>query len=103
GAAEADRKEAEMAVRKAESDLAEAKAKSEAANADVTLKDALIGVAQKDRDKAQAQADYAQVKSLFDGHIKQRHVDPGSFVRIGDPVLTVERTDIVTVTMKVVD
>jgi len=83
--------------------LQEAKAKLEAANADVKLKDALIGVVQKDRDKAQAQADYSQVTSLFDGHIKHRHADPVSFVRIGDLVLTVERTDIVTVIMKVPD
>ena len=54
-------------------------------------------------DKARALADYSQIKSSFDCRVKRRHQDPGSFVRIGEPILTVERTDIVTVTMKVPD
>lgn len=90
-------------VLKARSDLAEAQAKLAAAKVDVKLKETLIEVARKDRDKAQTLAMYSQVKSKFDGQIKRRHVDPGSFVRIGEPVFTVERTDIITITMKVPD
>jgi multidrug efflux pump subunit AcrA (membrane-fusion protein) len=99
----ADVTRAENAVLKAQSDLAEAQAKLDAAKADVELKKANVHVAEKDRDKAQARADYAQVKSLYNGQVKRRHVDPGAFMRIGEPVLTVERTDIVTVSVKVPD
>jgi HlyD family secretion protein len=102
-AAVADVIRADNAVLKAQSDLAEAQAKFEAAKADVELKKANVHVAEKDRDKAQARANYAQVKSLYNGQVKRRHVDPGAFMRVGEPVLTVERTDIITVTMKVPD
>jgi multidrug efflux pump subunit AcrA (membrane-fusion protein) len=102
-AAQADVTRARNDVIKAKSSLAEAQAKVSAAEADVKLKQSLIGVAEKDRDKAKAMAAYADVRSLFNGKVKRRHVDPGSFLRIGEPVLTVERTDIVTVTMKVPD
>jgi multidrug efflux pump subunit AcrA (membrane-fusion protein) len=90
-------------VIKARSALAEAEAKVTAAEAEVRLKLALIQVAEKDREKAKALAAYSEVRSLFNGKVKRPHANPGSFLRIGDPVLTVERTDIVTVTMKVPD
>jgi multidrug efflux pump subunit AcrA (membrane-fusion protein) len=102
-AALADLKRANNAVIKAESALVEARAKLDAANADVKLKAALIGVAEKDRQKAKAMADYSEIRSEFHGNVKRRFVDPGSFLRIGEPVMAVERTDIVTVTMKVPD
>jgi multidrug resistance efflux pump len=102
-AALADVTRAKNAVIKAKSDLAEAQAKLEAADADVRLKKALITAAEKDRDKAQALASYSEIKSQFDGQVKHRHTDPGSLVRVGQLVLTVQRTDIVTVTMKVPD
>jgi multidrug resistance efflux pump len=102
-AALADVTRAKNAVLKAKSDLSEAQAKLEAADADVDLKKALITAAEKDRDKAQALANYSEIKSKFDGQVKERHTDPGSFVRVGQTVLTVQRTDIVTVTMKVPD
>jgi multidrug efflux pump subunit AcrA (membrane-fusion protein) len=99
----ADVRRASNAVIKAQSALTEAEAKLEAAKADIKLKQALIGVAEQDREKAKALAAYAEVHSLFTGKVKRRHADPGSFVRVGEPILTVERTDIVTVTMKVPD
>jgi multidrug efflux pump subunit AcrA (membrane-fusion protein) len=102
-AAKADVTRAKNDVIKAKSAFAEAQAKLDAANADVGLKQALIRVAEKDWEKAKAAASYSEIKSLFDGKVKRRHADPGSFLRIGDPVFTVERTDIVTVTMKVPD
>lgn len=100
-AAEANVAKAKGAVQKAEADL-------EYANADVLLKRTLIRVAEKDRDIAQALLDYATVRAPFDGVITRRTVDPGSFVQNATtsdsrPLLTVERTDIVTVYMKVPD
>jgi multidrug efflux pump subunit AcrA (membrane-fusion protein) len=94
---------AKNAAIKAESALTEAQAKLDAANADVKLKAALIGVAEKDKQKAQALAAYSEIRWQFDGEVKRRFVDPGSFLRIGEPILAVERTDIVTISMKVPD
>lgn len=102
-AATADVMRARNDVIKAQSALAEAQAKLDAANADVKLKQALIRVAEQDREKAKAAVSYSEIRSLFDGKVKRRHADPGSFLRVGEPILTVERTDIVTVTMKVPD
>jgi multidrug resistance efflux pump len=99
----ADVTRAKNAVIKAKSALVEAQAKLDKANADVKLADAMIGVAEKDRQKALAMAAYSEIRSLFDGKVKRRFVDPGSFVKVGEPVLAVERSDIVTVTMKVPD
>jgi multidrug efflux pump subunit AcrA (membrane-fusion protein) len=95
-------------VQKAEADVQKAQADVEYANADVGLKRTLIQVSEKDRDQAQALLDFATVSAPFDGVITRRFVDPGSFVQNAttsntEPVLTVERTDIVTVFMKVPD
>ncbi len=102
-AAVADVMRAQKAVLRAEAEYQEAEGKLDAAYADIKLKQALVGVAEKDRDKAKAFAAYSEIKSSFDGVIKRRHEDPGAFLRVGERVLTVERTDIVTVTMKVPD
>ena len=102
-AALADVRKASSAVIRAKSASVEAQAKLDAANADVRLKQALIRVAEQDREKAKAAASYSEVRSLFDGKVKRRHADPSSFLRVGEPILTVERTDIVTVAMKVPD
>jgi len=102
-AALADLRRANNAVIKAKSGTVEAQAKLDAANADVKLKQSLIRVAEQDKKKAEAAASYSEIRSLFDGKVKRRHADPGSFLRVGEPVFTVERTDIVTVTMKVPD
>src|SRR5262249_8923636 len=82
--------------------------KFEAAKADVRLKDTLIEVARKDRDEAQALADYSKVTAPFDGVITQRNVNPGSFVQNASTgrtgtLLRVERRDIVTVRTKIPD
>jgi multidrug efflux pump subunit AcrA (membrane-fusion protein) len=107
-AAEAGLHSAQVAVEKAKSDLAEYQAKLDAARADVELKQVLVEVARKDQDRVQALANYAKITAPFDGVITRRAVDPGSFVQDAatghpDPLLTVERTDIVTVYMKVPD
>jgi multidrug resistance efflux pump len=107
-AAEEAWKAAQVAEKKAKADWEETKANLEAAKADVNLKSAWIQVARKDRDRTQAQADYALIRAPFDGEIIKRDIDPGSFVQNAttahtDPLLTVARTDIVTVLMKVPD
>jgi multidrug resistance efflux pump len=99
---------AEEGVSKARLALKEAQAKADAAHADVRLKEALVAVAKKERDKAQALLDFAKVRAPFDGVITRRKVDPGSFVQNAttantQPLLRVERTDIVTVVAKVPD
>jgi multidrug resistance efflux pump len=101
-------KSAEAAVKKANSDWKEAKAKLEAVRADVNLKQALVEVARKEKDRAQALADYARIVAPFDGVITARNIGPGSFVHDSssghsEPLLMVERTDIVTVFMRLPD
>src|SRR5207249_4626321 len=54
---------AEAAVLKARADLEEAKAKLGAARDDVSLKEVLVGVARKDKDKAQDMLDFATVRA----------------------------------------
>jgi multidrug efflux pump subunit AcrA (membrane-fusion protein) len=99
---------AKVAVKKAIADLHEKEASLEAAKADITLKESLVQVAQRDRDKTQAQADYARVTAPFDGVIVGRDVDLGAFVQNATasatkPLLTVARTDIVTVVARLPD
>ena len=103
----ADCEAADEAVTQAKAKQAEAEQNLQVAKADVAFKHALVEVAEKDRDKDQALADYTEIRAPFDGVIVKRTVDPGSFVDVGtagsDPLFIVERTDIVTVTMKVPD
>jgi multidrug efflux pump subunit AcrA (membrane-fusion protein) len=99
---------ANVAVRKAEADLKEAQATEEGAEADVQLRETLVDVARKDYDRAVALADFAKVLAPFDGIVVDRTVDVGSFVQDAtrghsEPFMSIARTDIVTVTMKVPD
>ncbi len=99
---------ARAAVVDAQAELEKVKAKSEAAAADVKVAESLVGVARKDRDKAQALLNFATVRAPFDGVVIRRYVDPGTFVQNAttgntEPLLTVVRDDIVTVYMKVPD
>ncbi len=68
----------------------------------------LIEVAKSDHEKAKAMLDYATVRAPFPGTVTARKVNPGSFVQnasTGKPtaILALERTDIVTVVMRVPD
>jgi multidrug resistance efflux pump len=97
-----------VAVTKAEAEWRQAKANLDAAIADVRFKQSLTQAARKDRDRAEAVANYARITAPFDGVITRRTVDPGSFVQNAttgspEPLLTVARTDVVTVGMKVPD
>jgi len=99
---------AKSAIKKAEANWIEAKANFEAAVADVRLKRTMVQVACKDRDRVQAQVDYAKITAPFDGVIIKRDIDPGSFVHnaggsSSQPLLSLARTDIVTVVIKVPD
>ena len=105
-AAKAATDAAEVAVKKADAEWRQAKANLEAVNADVSFKQSLVEVARKDRDLADARASYTRIAAPFDGVITQRSVDPGDFVQNAttgspEPLLTVARTDVVTVFMKV--
>ena len=65
-------------------------------------------VAVKDLERARALAELTRVPAPFDGVILESRVDPGSFVQNAttgqsEPLLSVARTDIMTVVMKVPD
>ncbi len=98
---------ADAVVLKSEALLEEATEKQLGAQADVDLKESLIKVAEADRDQAKARLDLATIKADWDGRIVARNVDPGTFVHSAattdhsKALLTVERTDLVTVYMKV--
>ena len=104
-AAEATVEAADVAVTKAMADQAEKEATFEAARTDIDLKAALVRVAEKDRDRAAAMADFARLTAPFDGVIVKRAADPGMFVQNAttsntEPLVTLARTDLVTVVMK---
>lgn len=93
---------------KAENELEDAKANVEITRADLERAKQLIEVAKADHDQAAAIAEYAMVKAPFRGVVVNRHIDPGSFVQNAStgratPMLTLERSDIVTVAMRVPD
>jgi multidrug resistance efflux pump len=113
--AELDYHAAERAVESAESDVEKAKVEEAGkaaslakAEADIELKRALVEVARKDRDVAAAQLGYAKLYAPFDGVVTARVADPGRFVAnattgASEPLITVARTDLVTVVMKAPD
>lgn len=113
--AELDYHAAERAVESAEADVEKAKVEEAGkaaslakAEADIELKRALVEVARKDRDVAAAQLGYAKLYAPFDGVITARAADPGRFVAnattgASEPLITVARTDLVTVVMKAPD
>src|SRR5439155_5731384 len=75
---------------------------------DVELKQAFIEGARKDRDRILSLADYSRIRAPFPGVITERTVDLGDYVQSAastrtEPLLTVARTDVVTVAMKVPD
>jgi HlyD family secretion protein len=93
---------------KADCELADAKANLKIMDADVHLKEQLVTVAASDRKKAETMFEYSRIKAPYDGTIVSRKEDPGSFVqnastREPTPLLALERTDIVTVVMRVPD
>jgi multidrug efflux pump subunit AcrA (membrane-fusion protein) len=114
-AARFDHEAAKAAVTAAEVAVEEAKAAETGkragltkAKADVELRRAFVEVARKDRDAAAAQLAYARVYAPFDGVILARSADPGKFVPgaasgFTEPLVTVARTDLLTVVVKLPD
>src|SRR5262245_17067513 len=107
-AAEAAYEAAQVAIQKAKADQLEKEASQEAARTDIDLKAALVAVAEKDRDRSAAAADFARLTAPFDGVIVKRAVDPGMFVQNAttsatEPLVTLARIDLVTVVMKLPD
>ncbi len=98
---------AEAEVEKAKVEQAGKAASLEKAQADVELKHALVEVAMKDRDAAATQLGYSRLYAPFDGVVVARTTDPGRFVSAGasgsEALVTVARTDMVTVVVKVPD
>jgi HlyD family secretion protein len=99
---------ARLAVKKAEADSLEKESLLGIQLADVEDKRASIDVAIQDRDYAKALASYALLTAPFDGVVTARSVDVGKFVQNAatghaDPVMSVARTDIVTVVVQVPD
>lgn len=101
---------AKAAVKKAEAERADKEASLVAARADVKLAEALVAVAATDLERARTLAGYARIEAPFDGVVIWRGTDPGEFVHnssagsgVATPLLTVARTDLVTVTVKLPD
>jgi len=94
----------EAEVEKAKVDVAGKAASLEKSAADIDLKQSLVEVARKDRDAAAIQLEYARLHAPFDGVIVGRTADPGKYVSGGsEALITVARTDLVTVVMKLPD
>lgn len=107
-AAEASCKGAEVALERAGFDLRVAEAKVATARADLETKRAHILVTQKDQARAEALADLTKIRAPFAGVVTRREVDQGAFVQNAatahtEPLISVARTDVVTVVMRVPD
>jgi multidrug resistance efflux pump len=107
-AARADEDGANAAKIKAVQEVEDARAQVKVVEAEVKRSKQLIEVARSDYDQAAAIAEYAVVKAPFRGAVVRRQIDPGSFVQNAStgqptPMLTLERSDIVTVVMNVPD
>lgn len=99
---------AEVDVEKARVEQTGKSASLEKSAADIELKQALVAVAQRDRDAAVVQLEYTRLRAPFDGVVVARTADPGRFVfsgasGSGEALVTVARTDLVTVAAKVPD
>jgi RND family efflux transporter MFP subunit len=102
----ADWQTAQVAVETAKANAEEFTAKVEAAKVDVDVKKARVAVARAELGRAQAMVEFAKIRAPFTGMIAARHVHPGAFIQNAStgspkPVLTVVRTDIVTLVMYV--
>jgi multidrug efflux pump subunit AcrA (membrane-fusion protein) len=107
-AAVGDYENALATVEKAQAQKKDADANLKAAKAELEFRESLIKVAEEDRNKAQALEGYATIRAPYDGVVVDRTVDPGDFVQNAatahtEPLLTIDRDDIVTVVMYVPD
>lgn len=112
-AAELDYRAAERGVQVAEADVEKAKvdvagkaASVEKVVADIELRRAFVEVGLKDRDAAATQYGFARLYAPFDGTVVARAAVPGRYVTatgMTEPLITVARTDLVTVVAKIPD
>ena len=107
-AASAAVKASHVAVQKAVAEYQEKESYLETAQADIKLKELLVEVARTDRDRALADANYTRLVAPFNGSIGWQRVTLGSSVEVGsggqsEPILSVVRTDVVTVITKIPD
>jgi RND family efflux transporter MFP subunit len=79
-------------LQQAEADELVASARYTAAVNGVREKIALIGVRSAELSLAQQRLADTTILAPFDGLIQQRHVGPGSYLQVGDPVVTLVRT-----------
>jgi multidrug resistance efflux pump len=108
GVARAAEAGAEAARLKAVQEVEDARANVRVIEAEAKRARQLIEVAKSDSEQAAALVEYAVVKAPFRAAVVRRRVDPGSFVQNAStghptPMLTLERSDIVTVVMNVPD
>jgi membrane fusion protein, multidrug efflux system len=78
-------------LQQAEADELVASAKYSAAVNGVREKMALIGVRAAELSVAQQRLADTTIKAPFDGQVQQKHVGPGSYLQVGDPVVTLVR------------
>jgi multidrug resistance efflux pump len=99
---------AEEAVKSARAQKVAVAAKVKQAEADLEEARANVKVKQGELDYAKDMLGFGTILAPFDGVIVRREVDPGSFVRTAAgghsaPLLTIQRSDIITVVMRVPD
>lgn len=107
-AALADKQSALAAVEKAQSEVEDAEARRDEARETAKVKETLIGIARSDLELAKARREFARIRAPFDGTVVRRKIDPGDFVQNAatghpTPLLSMQRSDIVTVVMRVPD
>jgi len=81
----------ELQQREAAFEVAEAKVRSALNNVEEQL--ALIGVRGAELALARQNREDADTRAPFDGVVQQRHVAPGSYLQVGQPVVSLVRTD----------
>lgn len=99
---------AKEAVNTATERAATTRAKIAQAKADLDQVKAEVGVARAELERAQVLLDYAVVRSPYTGVVTRRSFQVGDFIRSADqgaaaPLLSVERTDLMTVVVQVPD
>ena len=80
-------------IEQAEATVAVSEARFRSALNGVHEKIALIGVREAELSLAQEALADTVIVAPFNGFVQQKHVSPGTYVRVGDPVVTIVRTD----------
>ena len=96
------------AVNTARADKEATVARIKQAKADLEEAESKVRVAKAELNYSKAMVEYATVEAPFDGIVVRRNVDPGFFVQNAGnghatPMLTIQRSDIVTIVMHVPD